>query len=310
MRGRWLVLLLLPSYALTAPDAPGPGNAHAIIGQCATHAAAESRGLDALRAACPQIDSAAENLGLNSVLPRGWQSRVDAESLANLDALAEHYVAPAPTAMPDPARLRAIARTMEAKAPPLSPWDRLMLWIAQWLQSASWPDWLRPHWSLLPRFWNALTYVLAAAVVLAAVAIVLFEVRAARRPGRHSQRGMARMHAGDLPAAGPAWPDITAIETASPRERPVLALRLLVGALTRSQRLDRDRNLTCRELVTAAKFDSGTQQEQFKGLAVLAEQALYACATAPLTAEPDVNRVRQLYEALLLTPGEPGATRP
>jgi len=55
----------------------------------------------------------------------------------------------------------------------------------------------------------------------------------------------------------------------------VLLLRTLVVALVRSHRLDHERILTCRELVTAAHFDTREQRERFAALSVLAERGLY-----------------------------------
>jgi len=300
-----------------APEATDLRAAHALIEQCTQDARDDLRGVEALQADCPRIDAAATDLRLDPLLPRDWKSHVSARALGDLDALAERYAVAAPQPAPNAARLRAIAQALQPPAQPLSWWQRLRAWLAQWLESRStaWPDWLRPHWSLSAGFWTALAYVLAAILVLAAVVVVIIEVRAARVPGGRRRRGAPRQEATGAGRSEDLWPELSAIEAAAVRERAVLVLRLLVGALTRSQRLDRDRYLTCRELITAARFDSSTQREQFQGLALRAERALYddPHASPPTSAtsaagSADLGDVKTLYEALLSMPGgaQPG----
>ncbi len=320
MKGRWIVLLLMPQWATSAPDMSVVSSAHAIIEQCAEHANAKDRGLTALRGDCPEIETAAKSLGLDDLLPAQWASRINARALGDLGALAERYAGAVPQPTLNTTRLRAIAKELlppAAVAGPLTWWQRVKGWITRWLESSStkWPEWLRTHWSPSYLFWDVLGYALGVIIMLAVIAVAVIEVRAARVPGA---RGLRRGRKRHMPAAAPTEHpglELAAIEAAPLRERAVLALRLLVGALTRSHRLERDRNLTCRELISAARFDSMAQREQFQGLALVAERALYADlkATELLTNEmsgsresvppTDLARIRALYEALLATPG-------
>jgi len=316
MRGRWIVLLVVPQWIAAAPNATDVTAARATIERCAQHADAGLHGLDALRGACPGVDSAARGLGLGALVASDWESRVDVGALSDLGALAERYAQPMPRATPDAARLRAIARALEPPARPLSWLERLKAWIDHWLEtnSSRWPDWLRPHWSLNERFWNTLAYILAAAIVLAAVVVAVIQVRAARVPGRSGPSTPRQYPAGGA-VAEDRLPELSAIAAAPMRERAVLVLHLLVGALARSQRLRRDRNLTCRELVTAARFDSAAQREKFRGLALLAEEALYGESTSLSASEAsatvrgtDLESVKSLYEGLLAMPAEASPT--
>jgi hypothetical protein len=154
-------------------------------------------------------------------------------------------------------------------------WERVWTWIRGWIQAhrAWWPDWQRFGWHPTGFQLGVVLYSVIALVVLTAAAIVLIELRAAgllgkgrrvtRRPGIRSS----------APEEAPIEPaDIGAVP---PRLRAVLLLRSLVAALARSQRLGHERDLTCRELITAARFDTGQQRERFAAVALLAEAGLY-----------------------------------
>lgn len=296
-------------------DVSGP---RASIEQCALHADSRLHGLDALRGACPGIEGAARGLGLGSLVAGDWESRVGVGALRDLGALAARYRDSAPHATPDPARLVAIAKALEPPPVPLSWWERFKSLIVRWLESdqATWPSWLRSHWSFGERFWNTFAYLLAAGIVLAAIVVAVNEVRAARGPGSRAREKAPRRYAGAAMTEDPL-PDLSAIEAAPVRERAVLVLHLLIGALTRSHRLQRDRNLTCRELITAARFDSATQREQFRGLALLAEEALYgeplptsSVGGSAAANQADLQSVKSLYEGLLARPVAAPPARP
>ena len=99
------------------------------------------------------------------------------------------------------------------------------------------------------------------------------------------------------------------IDLAPEHLRPVILLRLLVTALTGCHRLERDGVLTCRELISAARFDTPAQRDIFTSVALSAEQVLYGdprhCA-APL--HPDLlESARGLYGQLVTAPAEQSA---
>jgi hypothetical protein len=83
---------------------------------------------------------------------------------------------------------------------------------------------------------------------------------------------------------------------------------VLVAALTKSRRLERDRDLTCRELITAARFDTTAQREIFASVALRAEQILYGDSErAPTLNDQKLGQsARALYGELLAAPaGQP-----
>jgi len=142
------------------------------------------------------------------------------------------------------------------------------------------------------------------AVVLAAAAVLVFnELRAAGLLKPRARPG-ARPPPEPIPAAAAAPDeDFSALDSVPPRERPVLVLRLLVQALTRSHRLELERPLTCRELVIRARFDNSAQREAFRDFALLAETARYDSRSSP----PElpallVSGARRLREELLTGP--------
>jgi hypothetical protein len=211
--------------------------------------------------------------------------------------------------LPQAPRLQAIARDLKPPATPPTWWERFKSWISGWLDPGTgrWPDWLRflAHLNPGQRVFTVLIYALAGLLVIAAAAVVVIELRAAGviGAGRRRKTPVRRADA----AAPPAWedsPDAADITSAPVRLRPVLLLRQLVAALTHSQRLERDRDLTCRELIEVGRFDTTVQREVFARVALLAEQALYASPQSVVlpVAEELVVNARRLRAQLLAAP--------
>ena len=124
-------------------------------------------------------------------------------------------------------------------------------------------------------------------MVIAAVAVVVIELRAAGVSGAWRRRTRPQLRPIEEDVDEPS-PGLTDVETAAEHLRPALLLRLLVVALTRAHRLEREAIMTCRELISAARFDNPAQREIFKRVALLAEQGIYGDpkrATAPLSPE-------------------------
>jgi hypothetical protein len=316
MRTRRAVLLGLLGLAAgsaVAAGTPTPADvtaAHTTIAQCARRAGSTLRGLDALRRACPGVAGAVRNLGLDAFLPVDWVTQVSAPALADLEALAERYSAPAPALRLSASRLQAIAAGLKPPPSPPSLWERIRAWIRSWLgsRSESSSSWLRflPHWNIGPRLARLLFVILAGLVVIAAGVLVAIELRAAglvgaaRRPRTATWRSSARRSTTEMASSG-----FADLDSAAPHERPALLLGLLVQALTRSNRLRHDRDLTCRELIAQARFDTGRQRASFGLVALLAERALYggpqAAAAAALPDEV-LSAARALHAELLSTP--------
>jgi hypothetical protein len=117
------------------------------------------------------------------------------------------------------------------------------------------------------------------------------------------QRSATNTHSTTAPVE-----ELTLMEEAGGQLRPERLLRLLVMALTKSHRLERDRDLTCRELITAARFDTPGQREIFSTVALLAEQTLYDDPSrAPALSDETLGQsARGLYGELLAAPaGQP-----
>ncbi|MGB6449892.1 MAG: hypothetical protein WBE92_04005 [Steroidobacteraceae bacterium] len=326
MRIPQAVLLGLLGLAAVSPvpaDPPAPASvpapadasaAHALLANCALRADAKLRGLDALRGACPGVERAVHDLGLDTLLPAAWPKQASSRALADLDALAYRYAGPPPALRLSVSRLQEIALSLKPPPSPPSLWDRIAAWVRSWLQPVSGnpPGWLRflPHLSIGPRLRRLLLMALAGLIVIGVGAAVVIELRAAglmgssRRPGSAARRPGAGSKQAEESSADPVD-----LASAAPHERPVLLLRLLVQALTRSQRLRSDRNLTCRELIDHARFDTARQREDFGRVAVLAERALYGGPHSAATAIPEevLRNARALHAQLLAAPAAIGA---
>jgi len=304
---RWGVLLALLGLAAGEPLWADPSAAQSLLEHCARVADASEHGVDALSHDCPQIEAAVHTLGLDPLLPAHWQKTASARALADLAALADRYAAPSPSLRLDAARLKSIAHTLEPPPTPLSMWERIEAWLRNWLapNGDSTSSWLRflPHWHLSPLAARLLFGALAALIIIGVAALIVRELKASgliggTRRGRVPRRATVATRATDSASL-----DLGALDSALPRDRPVVLLRILVGALTRSRRLGHDRNLTCRELTAKARFDSPLQREQFEQVALLAERALYAshALVPPAIPEDLLTKARALHAELLAT---------
>jgi hypothetical protein len=312
MRAARAALLALLGLAAGSPLRADVPDAHTLISRCARDADATLRGLDALRTRCPGIEQALYRLGLEQFLPAEWPKELSPRALADLDALASRY-AGAPsgaTAQLDVLRLQSIARSLEPPPSAISGWEWLQAWLRKWFESSGGnsPAWLR----LLLRFhisvsvWRVIFLTLVASVLMVLGAIVVIELRAAgagARSGRRS-RSLRRRSTAGATSAPEGSSELAYLEMAAARDRPVLLLRALVQALTRAHRLRRDKELTCRELVAEAHFDTARQRRDFQDVALLAERALYGGAHAAPPAIPEqlLLSARVLHDQLLVAP--------
>lgn len=311
MGWRCALLLGLSWLATGTPLKADPRAAREPLHDCLQRASPGLRGIEALRAACPEIGPAMEQLGLGALLPEDWKARISARGVADLTALADRYTQTTARALPSPIRLQAIARLLEPPPASATWWERLRSWLASHLDfdRNRWPDWLRSltGWRSGAVFFF---YGSICLLVIAAVAVVVIELRAAgvsgawRRRAR-SQRRPIREDAG----AGEPSPGLIDVDAAAEHLRPALLLRLLVTALTRAHRLEREAVMTCRELIAAARFDNAAEREIFARVALLAEQGLYGDprhATAPPSAEL-LSNASGLYRQLVAASAEQSA---
>ena len=310
MRGPCALLLVILGLTAGAPLRADSPNGHEVIRECAQRAKPALVGMDALRTDCPALAKAIQDLGLAAQLPWDWKKRVTPRVLADWSALADRYDRAAAPARPDSARLQTIAELLRPPQPPPNWWERLKTWVRNWLdpEHGQWPGWLR--WPAKWRPGNAVLYSLFGLVLITAAVVIAIEVRAAgvfgagRRRRVLPQRSATNTHSTTAPLE-----DLTAMDEAGGPLRPERLLRLLVTALTKSHRLERNRDLTCRELITAARFDTPAQREIFSTVALLAEQRLYGDPSrAPaLNDEALGQSARGLYGELLAAPaGQPG----
>lgn len=257
----------------TAFSAGTPPDVRSLIHECALRVSPDLRGLEALSADCPHIAAAIRDLGVAAFLPDGWQRRLDARQLADVDALLARYAGTPLQALPDPVSLKEIAQHLAVPAvPPPSLWERLGRWVRNWLEKSGWADWLRSlfRWHLMAGESEVLLYGMVLLVVLAVGGVIANEVRAS---GVRTERRRSTRRAYAQPPTATGEPaDIANVPI---RLQPVVLLRSLVVALSRSERLAHERDLTCRELITAARFDTSAQREGFARIALLAERALY-----------------------------------
>jgi hypothetical protein len=310
MRGSCALLLVILGLAAGAPLRANSPTWHEVIRDCAKRAKPDLVGMDALRADCPTLEKAIEELGLPFHLPEDWKKQVTPADLDDWNALADRYDrTAAPVPPPDSARLQTIARLLRPPQPPPTWWERLKTWVRNWIdpEHGQWPDWLR--WPTQWRPGNAVLYSLTGLVLIAAAVVIAMELRAAgvfgagRRRRVLPKRPATNTHTA---LANPEEP--TLMDEAGGQLRPERLLRLLVTALTKSHRLERDRDLTCRELISAARFDTPAQREIFATVALLAEQMLYddPGRAAPLNDETLGQSARGLYGELLAAPaGQP-----
>lgn len=313
MPARRIVLAAVLAGSLLCPPQADALGAH-LITQCATTADADLRGLAAIHKACPGIGQAVASLRLGGMLPAGWDKGATPAALAGLAALAKRYDGRPPSSLPAASDLRAIARGLQlpraAPSPPSSHpvWDRITAWLRRRLAPlAGVLKWLRS----LPR-WNGgsaaaggvLLVVASVLILLGAAAFVIRELRSAGffssgwRRRLHRQRRPARARRMVLPQKEADDPDLTHAP-----DQPVSALRMLIEALRRSRRIERDGNLTCREVLARAVFDTPGQRQGFASIARLAERQLFGPGGASVQLPDELRRaLGPLYSQLSAAP--------
>jgi hypothetical protein len=308
MRVKRAALLALLGLTAGSPLAADPLADRILIADCAERVDATLRGMEALETACSGLGAAMARLGFDGLLPRDWRTRLTPRALADLAALAERYDGPAPALGPDAPRLRAIALALQPATAPTSWWERLKAWIRHWLETEDRnpPAWLRylPHWRMGAGMARLLLYGMIAVLLATVAGIAFVELRAAGVLGaRRHRRSPARVpsvqkHTSDARALG-----LEDLDSLPADERPVYLLRHLVDALKRSRRLERERDLTCRELIAQARFDDEGQRRQFGSIALLAERALYGPQRAPYRMTDEMlSGARVLHAQLLAVP--------
>ncbi|MGH8199102.1 MAG: hypothetical protein ACREVO_01835 [Steroidobacteraceae bacterium] len=258
--------------------------------------------------ACPHIDPAVAGLGVGSLLPRDWAKKASAGACADLGAIAGRYTGRPASTMPVVSDLRAIALRLQQPATPLaslSLWDHLKAWLRRRLGPfAGLLKWFHslPGGNVGPGVQALLLLGAGALILIGVAAIIVTELRAAGLfgPGRRSQvrRGAAPARfmttEGSADGGGDEAPTL---------DRPASALRMLIEALRRSRRIERDGSLTCREVLAHALFDTQGQRDGFARIAQLAERELFGPRDLPVRVPDELRPTLQaLYTELLAAP--------
>lgn len=283
---------------------------HILIFRCAAAAGANLQGMAALRKTCPGIDQAVASLGISSLLPAGWDKKASGEKLGDLAALTARYAGQPLSALPSASDLRTIAlKLRQPQSPPSSPslWDHFKAWLRLRLAPLAG---LLKWWRALPGgtagsgLQGLLLVTTGVLIFLGVAAIIVLELRAAgawgrwRRSRSDSRRRSGRMRsiATDGAIGGDA-------DLACALEQPASALRMLIEALRRSRRIERVGNLTCREVLDRAVFDTQAQREGFASIALLAERELFGPRGSPVRVPDELRPTLQaLYTQLLAVP--------
>jgi hypothetical protein len=267
-----------------------------VVRRCADSASPTASGLEALAAACPKLKSALEELGLDETLYGDWQHKLNAGALRDVVQLTEHYAGPTshgPALEALPAILDSLNRQQAPKLE--SWWQSFKNWLKQWLNHsdsslANWLNHLLDRWSthvdLSVAWLKMITYGLTALVVMAAIIVIVRELKAA---------GIMR-HARKAAQAAPSVPDAPQSQfdpsTASVPGTDALAalLRALVKRLLQTGRLKAERSMTHRELIVRSAFENDAQRAAFAGVAYGAESNFYGPQRAAVETWDEVQR--------------------
>lgn len=249
--------------------------------ECAGTNAPPAQGLAALQAQCPDLETALTELGYADTLQEGWRETLTRDSLRDLVQLANHYQQTPASAAPDMVALPAILKGIDSEHPtqPKSWWQAFKEWLRSWYEDR--PDTTNDSWleRLFSRFHpsadltRVLVYILLGLVVVAAISVVINELRAAGLLVRRKKPAVTRGVIGALPTnLISSMPDL---DSAALHDQPAILLRLLVAKLVATGRLSVERFLTHRELAARAAFASNDERERFAHVAGLAERMLY-----------------------------------
>jgi hypothetical protein len=275
-----------------------------VVRNCAAAASPTLNGVEALEKVCSGLQDALASLRFNQILIDGWQEKINTHALQDVDELAQRY-SHAQGQVPDTASLLKVLASLQAATPQASSWwQSFKAWLKNWLARsdsslAGWLNRLLERWSAhtdVPvSFLKLVTYCLSALVAIAAVVIVVRELKAAGVGRRARRVAQAKTAAG------------TALHTdleftlvpGSTADALAVLLRALVRRLLQLGRLRADRSLTHRELVARSQFETEEQRAAFAGVALAAETNFYGLRNlAPARADEAKRRGEALLTQL------------
>ena len=299
MPARWKAGLALLALSMAGPVGAEPPTAREVISHCASQGNTTLTGMSDLDTACLGIAKALDQLGVTALLQSGWSKSLTASELADLDALIRRYSGSPSSGPPESAMLRSFAARLAPPPPPATWSDRIKAWIRRW--TAPLRQWLRsahPE-AAHSRGVRAAFYALIALLFAAIAAALTLELRGSglRRPLRRGVRPRR-------PTVGPSSREPVGSATDEPdwarlHEQPARVLRLLIDALARSHRLERERHLTCGELEVQARLDTDVERAGFVKVARLAEREVYGPPGSTMVPEEILLNMRALRTRLL-----------
>jgi|SRR6185312_4959651 hypothetical protein len=306
MPARWKTGLALLALSIAGPLRAEPPGAREVISHCASRGRITLTSVSGPDTACVGVGKALDQLGVTALLPSGSTKSLTADELSDLDALIRRYSGSPASEPPASSTLRFLAARLAPPPPPPTWGDRIRGWIREW--AAPLRQWLR---SAHPEAANsrgarAAFYALIALLFAAIAAALTLELR-----GTGLSRLLRRGTKLSRPTVGPSSRDPTASATDEPDwtrldEQPARVLRLLIDALTRSHRLERERHLTCRELEVEARLDTDIERDGFIGIARLAEREVYGPPGSTVIPQDTLRNMGALRARLLAAAGEPG----
>lgn len=269
-RGRWP--LGLAAFAVSNWLVAAPAD---VLDDCA--AGPPHVGIRELAAACPQVEPTLQSLGLDRLLFGGWHERLSSRDLDDLSNLVRRYSDSQRHASPNLTPLAPILESLRQQQIPISKswWDAARAWFRDWLRHsdstlARWlNEWLE-HLDMSEHALDGAIYSLMALIVIAAIVVVVREVRL----GTRARRAGGRSAVAPGPELQPAGLSGGTEQLTGVRE----LLRSLIERLLATGRLASAGGLTHRELVVRSLFDSEKQRNVFAHVASAAESALYSPA--------------------------------
>jgi len=278
-------------------------SARRVLDECIESVATDVVGMEALEAACPGIEQALVDLGLEPFISDLQRDTIGLYGLMNLQSMEQRYrEAPAARTL-QVENLKPVLDQLQQPVQAeqqLTRFERFKRWLRGLVErQASGDDswllrWLDEH-RMSETARNILFYGSVLLVVLLAAAVVVNEVRVARR-GR-LKRGRTRASGidatSDLLAAR-----VQDLDSAARNDRPSILLQMLVATLVKTGRLQAERSLTHRELTARARFDDSSQRDSFQRVAQLAERIVYGGDDAPEELDEVVQAGRALHSKL------------
>lgn len=300
MRSIVFALWLLAAPAVFAQE---DRSARQVLDDCVESAEANVIGMVALEEKCPGLEQALVDLGLDPFIAEWQWDTIGVYGLMTLQSVDDLYNKAPPadrTVAVDGLQsiLDELKQPVQAERP-LTWFERFKRWLRNLMDrqesnSDSWLSRMFDKYTLSETARNILFYGSVGLVVLLAVAVIVNEVRVARKGRRKKDRKQAAEAAFGEVLAGRTLD----LDGASRSERPSILLQMLVATLVKTGRLKAERSLTHHELTVRAKFDDSAQRENFRRVAQLAERVVYGGDDAPAELDEVVQAGRALHSQL------------